>query len=67
MWAKDPCKKCLVKPCCNTYCDKKVEFNKTTYFGESLLENKIASWILFILSLMILIVTVIVFGEDLIR
>jgi hypothetical protein len=42
--AKNPCKKCLVKPCCSKYCEERVVFENFILRGDSLKNRKLFAW-----------------------
>lgn len=54
LFKKDPCKTCLVKPCCNELCEKKHSWNFHKWDNPELLI--IACGILYLISIVIVII-----------
>jgi hypothetical protein len=47
LFIKDPCKKCIVRACCNNKCDTKIYFKKFIYPFNSndLWQKKLIAWL----------------------
>lgn len=55
---KDPCDKCLVKPCCSSCCSEKYKVNIITSPYESIKTKKIQAWTLLLSIIYSLIVII---------